>query len=47
MYICRKLIGVKMEKQTYKWTGNCGLFDLEEATAKLDLLRNPLEKLSN
>ena len=34
-----------MKKQTYKRTGNCGLFDLEENTAKLESLGNPLEKL--
>ncbi len=36
MYICRKLNGIKMEKQSYKRTGNCGLFDWEENTAKLE-----------
>ncbi|MDO5340895.1 MAG: hypothetical protein Q4F69_00355 [Bacteroidia bacterium] len=35
-----------MKKQTYKQTGNCGLFDLEENTAKLDSFGNPLDKLS-
>ncbi len=37
---------IKMKKQTYKRIGNCGLFDCEENTAKLDSLGNPLEKLS-
>ena len=35
-----------MKRQTYKRTGNRGLFDLEENAAKLDSLGNPLEKLS-
>ncbi|MCQ2285462.1 MAG: transposase [Bacteroidales bacterium] len=34
-----------MKRQTYKRTGNCGLFDWEENTAKLCSLGNPLEKL--
>ena len=34
-----------MKRQTYKRTGNRGLFDLEENAAKLDSLGNPLEKL--
>ena len=39
------LSNIKMKKQTYKRTGNCRLFDLEENTAKLGSLGNPLEKL--
>ena len=35
-----------MKKQTYKRTGNCGLFDWEENAAKLGSLGNPLEKLA-
>ncbi|MCQ2285305.1 MAG: hypothetical protein MJZ76_00320, partial [Bacteroidales bacterium] len=35
-YICRNLNDIEMKKQTYKRTGNCGLFDWEENTAKLE-----------